>query len=111
MASRIDPSPRIHLITWAGAAVALLAVLGEGIADAQLRGFKKNPANKGQVCRVGLWGWSRSGSVKVNVVALRVTGFGVKHAKSGVSRLFSRPVQQHSAAKCMHAANGGFSAR
>jgi steroid 5-alpha reductase family enzyme len=55
----IDPSPRIHLITWAGAAIALLAVLGEGIADAQLRGFKKNPANKGQVCRVGLWGWSR----------------------------------------------------
>jgi len=36
-----------------------VAVLGEGIADAQLRRFKADPANRGLVCRVGLWGWSR----------------------------------------------------
>jgi steroid 5-alpha reductase family enzyme len=55
----LDPTPRIHVITWLGAGVAVLGMLGEAIADAQLRGFKRNPANKGDVCRVGLWGWSR----------------------------------------------------
>lgn len=55
----IDPTPRIHFITWAGAGLALAGMLGEGIADAQLRGFRRDSANKGQVCRVGLWSWSR----------------------------------------------------
>jgi steroid 5-alpha reductase family enzyme len=54
-----DVAESIHVLTWAGAALALVGMLGEGTADAQLRGFKRNPANKGQVCRVGLWGWSR----------------------------------------------------
>ncbi|MBX3134273.1 MAG: DUF1295 domain-containing protein [Gemmatimonadaceae bacterium] len=55
----LDPTPRIHILTWAGAALALLAMLGEAAADAQLRAFKADPSNRGQVCRVGLWGWSR----------------------------------------------------
>lgn len=55
----IDPTPRIHAITWLGAAIAVVGMLGEATADAQLRAFKRNPANKGQVCRVGLWSWSR----------------------------------------------------
>lgn len=54
-----DVTERIHVITWIGAAVALGGMLGEGIADAQLRAFKRDPANKGRVCRVGLWDWSR----------------------------------------------------
>lgn len=54
-----DTAPRIHIVTWVGAALALLAMLGEATADAQLRAFKRDPANKGTVCRVGLWGWSR----------------------------------------------------
>lgn len=54
-----DVSARIHPITWVGAAVAALGMLGEGIADAQLRAFKADARNRGQVCRVGLWGWSR----------------------------------------------------
>lgn len=54
-----DVAERIHPLTWAGAALAVIGMLGEGIADAQLRAFKRDPANKGQVCRVGLWGWSR----------------------------------------------------
>jgi steroid 5-alpha reductase family enzyme len=37
----------------------VISVVGEGTADAQLRRFKADPANRGQVCRVGLWGWSR----------------------------------------------------
>lgn len=55
----IDPTPRIHWSTWLGAALALLGMLGEATADAQLRRFKSDPANRGKVCRVGLWGWSR----------------------------------------------------
>ncbi|HRN54315.1 MAG TPA: DUF1295 domain-containing protein [Gemmatimonadaceae bacterium] len=55
----IDTAPQIHPLTWIGAAVAALGMLGEAAADAQLRAFKADPANRGQVCRVGLWGWSR----------------------------------------------------
>lgn len=55
----VDAQPRIHWSTWAGAALAMLAILGEATADAQLRRFKADPANRGKVCRVGLWGWSR----------------------------------------------------
>ncbi len=55
----IDPEPRIHWMAWAGVVLAVVSVTGEGIADAQLRQFKADPRNKGQVCRVGLWGWSR----------------------------------------------------
>ena len=43
------------------AATLVLAagILGEGIADGQLRRFKADPANRGKVCDVGLWSWSR----------------------------------------------------
>lgn len=37
----------------------LAAVAGEGLADAQMDQFRRNPANKGRVCRQGLWRWSR----------------------------------------------------
>ena len=43
----------------AAALIWLLAVAGEGIADAQMKAFRSNPANKGRVCREGLWNWSR----------------------------------------------------
>lgn len=55
----IDPAPGVHWLTWTGVALAALSVAGEGIADAQLRRFRADPANRGRVCRVGLWGWSR----------------------------------------------------
>lgn len=58
-AAAVDGSGEIALVTWMGVALAAVSVVGEGIADAQLRGFKANPANRGEVCRVGLWGWSR----------------------------------------------------
>lgn len=54
-----DPSPRLHPFLFAGVALAMLAVLGEALADAQLRRFKADPTNRGKVCRAGLWGWSR----------------------------------------------------
>lgn len=40
-------------------AIWLVSVLGEAIADRQLAAFKANPANKGRVCRQGLWRYSR----------------------------------------------------
>lgn len=54
-----DPSPALHPLLVAGVLLALLAVVGEGTADAQLRRFKADARNRGQVCRAGLWGWSR----------------------------------------------------
>ena len=59
LAAAVDPTPRIHWSTWAGAVLAAIAMLGEATADRQLRRFKADPANRGQVCRIGLWGWSR----------------------------------------------------
>ncbi|HTJ78357.1 MAG TPA: DUF1295 domain-containing protein [Rariglobus sp.] len=48
-----------HPLEIAGAVLWLIAILGESTADAQLKAFKKNPANKGKVCDVGLWHFSR----------------------------------------------------
>jgi len=39
--------------------ILLVSVVGEGLADAQLRAFKAEPANRGQVCERGLWAYSR----------------------------------------------------
>jgi steroid 5-alpha reductase family enzyme len=51
--------PKLSVIEYAGAALWLISVLGEAIADAQLSAFKKNPENKGKICDKGLWGCSR----------------------------------------------------
>ncbi len=50
---------KLGVVDLAGAAVLALGILGEGIADSQLRRFKADPANRGTVCDVGLWSWSR----------------------------------------------------
>lgn len=39
--------------------IFLASIVGEGIADAQMERFRSNPDNRGQVCRAGLWRWSR----------------------------------------------------
>ncbi|HEX4896629.1 MAG TPA: DUF1295 domain-containing protein [Solimonas sp.] len=53
-----DSLPAPGLIALAGG-LWLLSVLGEGLADAQMETFRANPANKGRVCREGLWRYSR----------------------------------------------------
>lgn len=48
--------------TWAlvlAGAIWVVSVVGEGVADAQMERFRANPANKGRVCRQGLWRYSR----------------------------------------------------
>jgi steroid 5-alpha reductase family enzyme len=54
-----NPATEFHVLEIAGAALWLVALFGESLADAQLAAFKQNPANAGQVCAVGLWAHSR----------------------------------------------------
>ncbi len=58
VASRF-PSEALRVQDYVGALLLFAGVVGEAIADAQLKNFRTNPANKGKVCDVGLWGWSR----------------------------------------------------
>jgi steroid 5-alpha reductase family enzyme len=55
----LNPGPALHPFEIAGALLWLVAITGEALADAQLAAFKKNSANKGLVCAVGLWHYSR----------------------------------------------------
>jgi steroid 5-alpha reductase family enzyme len=52
---------RPALSAWEAAAAALwlLAVSGESLADRQLTAFKADPANHGLVCKAGMWRFSR----------------------------------------------------
>ncbi len=51
--------PAFTALDYAALALFVAALAGETVADAQLAAFKKNPANKGRVCDVGLWSLSR----------------------------------------------------
>ncbi len=55
----MNASPVLSAWEIAGVLVWLLGLAGESLADAQLRRFKHDPANKGRVCMAGLWSWSR----------------------------------------------------
>ncbi|MEO6995381.1 MAG: DUF1295 domain-containing protein [Lacunisphaera sp.] len=55
----LNPDPRLHPLEIGGAILWLLALIGEAVADAQLAAFKRNHDNKGRVCAVGLWRFSR----------------------------------------------------
>ena len=52
-------TPGLHAWEMAGAALWLVAICGEALADHQLNRFRSNPANKGRVCNTGLWRYSR----------------------------------------------------
>jgi len=54
-------NPRAYLSAWelAGIALWLGAIVGESLADQQLAAFRADPANRGRVCRAGLWAYSR----------------------------------------------------
>jgi steroid 5-alpha reductase family enzyme len=60
-AHRPDDGPafmQVGTAVW-GALVFIVAIVGETIADGQMKAFRANPANKGQVMDRGLWAWSR----------------------------------------------------
>ena len=43
----------------AGAVASAIGIVGEAIADAQLARWRRDVGNRGRVCDVGLWSWSR----------------------------------------------------
>ncbi len=53
-----NPAP-FGALDVAAIAVLAVAIVGEAVADAQLRRFKADPANRGRICDSGLWAWSR----------------------------------------------------
>jgi steroid 5-alpha reductase family enzyme len=59
LVAALNPSPRLTGLEWAGFLLWLIAMAGESLADAQLNGFKSDPANWGRTCRAGLWRYSR----------------------------------------------------
>lgn len=82
----LDPGPRIPPAAWLGAALVLLGVAGEGLADAQLKAFKGDPAAQGQVCRLGLWAWSRHPNYFFEWIVwlgFAATGLGVPYSFLG----------------------------
>jgi steroid 5-alpha reductase family enzyme len=54
-----NPRPSFGAFELAGALLWLAGVGGEAVADAQLAGFKRNPAHRGKICQTGLWRLSR----------------------------------------------------
>lgn len=58
VAARV-PAPALGLRDFAGAAILVLAIAGEALADSQMKSFKAAAANTGKVCDAGLWAWSR----------------------------------------------------
>jgi steroid 5-alpha reductase family enzyme len=54
-----NPNPNLRMQDLIGLVTLLAAIVGEAIADWQLRVFKSDPANRKAVCDVGLWRWSR----------------------------------------------------
>jgi steroid 5-alpha reductase family enzyme len=51
--------PEVGLLECLGWALAVISLIGESLADAQLKRFKQLPSNRGKVCAVGLWRYSR----------------------------------------------------
>ena len=58
VASRF-PSGTLRVQDYLGALILCAGIAGEAWADAQLKRFRTDPANKGRVCDIGLWRWSR----------------------------------------------------
>ncbi|EQA36013.1 PF06966 family protein [Leptospira inadai serovar Lyme str. 10] len=55
----LNASTAIHPLEIFGLVFFAISVLGESISDSQLADFKLNPLNRGKVCDVGLWRYSR----------------------------------------------------
>lgn len=55
----LDTQAPLGLTQKIAGSVWIVGIFGEALSDAQLNAFKKNPANKGKLCRAGLWNYSR----------------------------------------------------
>jgi steroid 5-alpha reductase family enzyme len=54
-----DPYHPINNWEFAGLIIAVAAMFGEAVADAQLACFKSRNQDKGKICKIGLWSVSR----------------------------------------------------
>jgi steroid 5-alpha reductase family enzyme len=54
-----NPDPALRMQDFVAIVILLVAVLGEGLADWQLRQFKSDASNKGSINDRGLWSWTR----------------------------------------------------
>lgn len=54
-----DPSSALNIWVIAGVVLWVISLGGEAIADRQLAAFRAQPDNRGKVCNVGLWRYSR----------------------------------------------------
>ena len=54
-----NPTDHLTWLDWVGVGIWILAIGGESIADRQLARFRRDESNAGQVCRDGLWRYSR----------------------------------------------------
>ena len=54
-----NPHPQFGPQDLLGTALLVFAIVGEKMADDQLRRFRADPANHNAVCDIGLWRWSR----------------------------------------------------
>jgi steroid 5-alpha reductase family enzyme len=54
-----NPLPGLRVLDWLGTALLFVAILGEGVADRQLKEFVADKKNKGKVADTGLWSYSR----------------------------------------------------
>jgi steroid 5-alpha reductase family enzyme len=59
MLAMLLPAGSLRVWDLAALGVVLASVLGESLADRQLRRFRHDPANRGRTCRSGLWRYSR----------------------------------------------------
>jgi steroid 5-alpha reductase family enzyme len=53
------PEPSLRLQDYLGALILFGGIAGEALADVQLKNFRGKADNKGRVCDIGLWRWSR----------------------------------------------------
>jgi steroid 5-alpha reductase family enzyme len=55
----LNPAAKISAVELAGAAIWLAGIIGEAVADEQLKAWKARPESRGKTCRAGLWKYSR----------------------------------------------------
>lgn len=59
VAAAMRPAPDVDVRDALAVMIYLVAIVGETMADAQMKRFRGDPANKGKVIDTGLWAWSR----------------------------------------------------
>lgn len=55
----LNTDPTIKVIELIAVVIWLIGLIGESLADEQLRKFKSDSNNKGKICQQGLWNYSR----------------------------------------------------